>query len=286
MKLPIEEYRPLTKQVELALTYALHMREVYGQRLEQVILSPELRREYLGASSLATPPCALYYQLTNTEKEETDIGSRFGFDTGHILESYVLDLLHCTDRQGEMVWPYLLAPGGDIKGHYDGLLPAGLMDGSCIIESKATGGYSFAMKKAEGADTGHIEQAFVYASGTSSPYFVIIYSNREAKKSTPFYQVFAYRITDMKAAERAVLGLFAERFDPVLLSLHHEARPDAPMIPRHEFGARGWRCRPDKTYRARGGKEQSQVGYCSYRGTCPEALQYAGIEEERLQAVA
>jgi len=35
------------------------MREVYGQWLEQVILPPELKREYLGPSSLATPPCAL-----------------------------------------------------------------------------------------------------------------------------------------------------------------------------------------------------------------------------------
>jgi hypothetical protein len=286
MELPIEEYRPLAKKIELALAYALHIREVYGQRLEQVILPPEMGREYLGVSSLATPPCALYYQLTNTEKEATDAGSRFGFDTGHILESYVLDLLHCSDRQGEMVWPYLLAPGGVIKGHYDGRLPVGLMDGSCIIESKATGGYSFGMKKEEGADQGHVEQAFAYASRTGSPYFVIIYSNREAKKSTPFYQVFAYRITNMAAAARTVLDLFAERFDPVLLSLHHEARPDAPMAPRHEFGARGWRCRPDKSYHARGGKLQQQVGYCSYRGICPEALLYAGIEEERLQAVA
>lgn len=286
MKLPIEISRTLEKKIELALACALQLREAYGQRLEPVVLPPEVGRDYLGVSSLATPPCALYYQLTGAAKEATDAGSRFGFDTGHILESYVLDLLHCSDRQRELVWPYLLAPGGVIKGHYDGRLPAGLMDGACIVESKATGGYSFGMKKEEGADTGHIEQAFVYASGSSSPYFAIIYSNREAKKSTPFYQVFAYRITNMKAAERAVRELFARRFDPVLLSLHHESRPDAPMAPRHEFGARGWRCRPDKSYHARGGKEQHQVGYCSYRGICPEARLYAEVEEERKQAVA
>jgi len=286
MKLPIEQSPPLQKKIELLLAYALHQREVYGHALAQVILPPEVGRDYLGVSSLATPPCALYYQLTGAEKEPTDTGSRFGFDTGHILESYVLDLLHCRDRQGEVSWPYLLAPGTEIKGHYDGRLPVGLMADAIIVESKATGGYSFGMKQEEGADQGHVEQAFAYASRTGSPYFIIIYSNREAKKSTPFYQVFAYRITDMAKAEQAVLGLFAERFDPVLLALHHEDRPEAPAAPRHEYGARGWRCRPDKSYRARGGKLQSQVGYCSYRGICPEAQLYAEIEEERKQAVA
>ncbi len=278
MKLPIEQSSRLKKRIELALSYSLYQREWHGKRLEQVILCPEIKRDYLGVSSIATPPCALYYQFTGAEKEQTDISSRFGFDTGHVLESYVLDLLRVTDRQGELIWPYILAPGGRIKGHYDGRDTSLMEDGACIAEVKATGGYSFNKKIEEGADNGHIEQAFIYAVGSNSPYLAIIYCNREAKKSTAFYHVEAYRITDMAAAEQAVLNLFAERFDPVLLALHLQLRPNQPEKPRYEFGPRGWRCRPDKTYFARG-KEQRQVGYCSFRGICPEARLYAETEK-------
>jgi hypothetical protein len=284
MKLPIVESNQLTKKVELAIHYALFQRERHGQRLEQVVLAPEIKRDYLGMSSISTPPCALYYSLTNAPKDETDLSSRFGFDTGHILEGYVLDLLRVEDRQGEVVFPYLLAPHGVIKGHYDGRTD-NLMEKSCVVECKATGGYSFGKKIEEGADNGHIEQAFIYSVGSNSPYFSVIYCNREAKKSTPFYTVFGFYIPDMQAAEKAVLDLFAERFDPVLLALHHDLRPEQPQAPKYEFGPRGWRCRPDKTYFARG-KENRQVGYCSYRGICPEARQYAAVEEERKQATA
>jgi len=264
----------LTKQIDLALAYALFQRSRHGQRLEQVVLSPDFDRDYLGISSLGQPPCALYYKLTGAAKEEHDHGTRFGFDTGHILESYVLDMLRVEDRQGELIWPYLLAPGGVIKGHYDGLTRGLMSDDSCIIECKATGGYSFNKKMEEGADQGHVEQAFAYAAKAGAPYFAIIYCNREAKKSTPFYTVMGFCITDMEAAKKAVLDLFAERFDPVLLSLHHGLRPDQPQKPKYEYGPRGWRCRPDKTYFARG-KEQQQVGYCSYRPICPEARGYS-----------
>ena len=126
----------------------------------------------------------------------------------------------------------------------------------------------------EGADQGHVEQAFAYATKAQAPYFALIYCNREAKKSTPFYTVMGYRITDMQEAEKAVYRLFEERFDPVLLSLHLELRPDQPQKPRYEYGPRGWRCRPDKSYFARG-KQNKQVGYCSYRPVCPEARGYA-----------
>lgn len=282
MNLPIVESNRLKKQIDIALAYALFQRERHGKKLEQVILEPEIKRDYLGVSSISTPPCALYYSLMNAPKEESDTSSRFGFDTGHVLESYVLDLLQIEDRQGELSFPYLLAPGGAIKGHYDGRTKDLIHDGACIVEVKATGGYSFAKKIEEGADAGHVEQAFIYAAGSSSPYFIIIYCNREAKKSTPFYYVCGYHIPDMEAARESVQALFAERFDPVLLSLYHE-RPDQPQKPRHEFGPRGWRCRPDKTYFARG-KEQFQVGYCSYRPICPDALMYAEQEETKKQA--
>jgi hypothetical protein len=286
MNLPIVESTQLTKQIDLALAYALFQRERHGKKLQQVVLPPEIKRGYLGVSSISTPPCALYYSLTNEPKEETDTSSRFGFDTGHVLESYVLDLLRVEDRQGELSWPYLLAPGGVIKGHYDGKTNGLAQDGDCIVEVKATGGYSFNKKIEEGADAGHVEQAFIYAAGSASPYFTLIYCNREAKKSTPFYTVFAYHIPDMEAAQKTVQTLFAERFDPVLLSLHHELRPDAPAVPRWEFGKRGWRCRPDSSYFTKGGKENFTVGYCSYRPTCPEAVAYRQIEEEKKQAQA
>lgn len=281
MNLPIQEATPLEKQTELSIAYALFQRERHGKRLEQVVLAPEIKRGYLGVSSIGTPPCVLYYTLTNEAKEETDLPSRFGFDTGHILEGYVLDLLQVEERQGELSWPYLLAPGGEIKGHFDGRTKNLTSDGACIIEVKATGGYSFGKKIEEGADNGHIEQAFIYAVGSGSPYFTIIYCNREAKKSTPFYAVFSFHIPDMVAAKKAVLDLFAERFDPVLLSLHHELRPDQPEKPRWEFGPRGWRCRPDTSYFTKGGKENFTVGYCSYRSTCPEGQAYRELEEER-----
>ena len=85
----------------------------------------------------------------------------------------------------------------------------------------------------------------------------------------------------MEAAKQAVQELFDERFAPVLLSLHTQ-RPEQPKSPSHEFGSRGWRCRPDKTYFSRG-KEQFQVGYCSYRSICPDALMYADQEEMKKQ---
>jgi|GEM_PF-1900311 len=296
--LPIEKSRMLEKRIHLALAYAIYQRTRHGKRLEQVVLAPDLTRDYLGVSSLAQPPCALYYQLKNKEKESTDAGTRFGFDTGHILESYVLDMLRVKeeDRQGELVWPYtpralpagrLLAPGGMIKGHYDGLARKLIGDENCIIECKATGGFSFNKKVVEGADQGHIEQAFCYAVGTGSPYFALIYCNREAKKSTPFYTILGYHIPDMETAKRALYQLFGERFDPVLLSLHHDLRPDQPQQPKYEYGPRGWRCRPDKSYVARG-KTQNQVGYCSYRPSCPEARGYSLslIEKEKEQMAA
>ena len=93
MRLPIEPCAMLTKRIDLALAYAIFQRTRHGKRLEQVVLSPDFDRDYLGISSLAQPPCALYYKLTKAEKEPADHGTRFGFDTGHVLESYVLDLL-------------------------------------------------------------------------------------------------------------------------------------------------------------------------------------------------
>ena len=283
MELPIERCLILEKHIELLIGYELHQREKYGKKLAPVVLEPETERDYLGISSLSTPPCALYYQLSGAFKDERDIASQFGFDTGHVLESYVLDLLECEDRQGELVWEHEMAPGGVIKGHYDGRLTSTMQGGACIIEVKATGAYSFGKKAEEGADPGHVEQAFAYASKSNSPSFVVIYCNREAKKSTPFYFVQAFRITDMQAAEQAVQALFEERFDPVLAALWLERRPASPVAPRYEFGPRGWRCRPDNTYFARG-KEQQQVGYCSFRGICPDAQKYAAKVTEKAEA--
>lgn len=254
----------------------------YSWDLQPETLPPEIKRDYLGVSSIATPPCELYYNLMDSPKDENDTSTRFGFDTAHLLESYVLDLLQVEDRQGEVSFPYFLAPDEVIKGHYDGRTNDLIRDGACIIEIKATGGYSFSKKIEEGADAGHVEQAFIYAAGSSSPYFIIIYCNREAKKNTAFYYVCGYHIPDMEAAQQAVRELFDERFAPVLFALHNK-RPPQPKSPSYEFGPRGWRCRPDKIYFSRG-KEQFQVGYCSYRSICPDALMYAEQEETKKQA--
>jgi len=285
--LPIRRAPLAEKQLDLALRFQLAKRRRFGAILSQVVLSRDERREYLGISSLGTPPCALYYSLTQAEKEETDTGSQFGFDTGHVLEAYILDLLeispHC--RQRELVWPYPKAPGGMIVGHPDGILERMLPGGSCVIECKATGGYSFDKKREEGPDMGHLEQVFCYASKLMAPLFAVIYANREAKKSTPFYQVFAYRIIDPQRAALAVQALFDVRFGQVLDCLQTK-RPAQPLSPKVEFGARGWRCRPDTSYFAHG-KAQKQVGYCSYRSVCPEAQEYSAAvrrKEEEKQA--
>jgi hypothetical protein len=272
--LPIRRAGLAEKQLNMVLRFQLMKRQRYGVILSQVVLPREERREYIGVSSLGTPPCALHYSLTGTEKEETDVGSQFGFDTGHILEAYILDLLEIPaySRQKDLVWPYPKAPGGKIAGHPDGVLEKLLPGGSCVVECKATGGYSFAKKSEEGPDQGHIEQTFCYAARLKSPLFALIYANREAKKSTPFYQVFAYRILDQGQADRAVQTLFDIRFGQVLETLQTK-RPTQPKAPKFEFGARGWRCRPDTSYFAQG-REQKQVGYCSYRPVCPEAQGY------------
>lgn len=272
--LPIRRAAIAEKQLDLALRFQLMKRRRYGAILSQVVLSRDERRECLGVSSLGTPPCALYYSLTQAEKEEIDTGSQFGFDTGHILEAYILDLLEIPPhaRQRELVWMYPLAPGGKIVGHPDGVLERMLPGGSCVIECKATGGYSFDKKRVEGPDQGHIEQTFCYAAKLGAPLFALIYANREAKKSTPFYQVFAYRILDHAQAGKAVQTLFEIRFGQVLEALPIK-RPAQPSAPKFEFGVRGWRCRPDTSYFAQG-KAQKQVGYCSYRPVCPEAQEY------------
>lgn len=281
MNLPIEPSPMIEKRLHMALAYALTQRQQHGKELAPVTLTADGPRNYLGISDLAQPPCALFYKLTGAEKEETDTGTRFGFDTGHILESYVLDLLSVGPnyRQREVSFDYDLAPGGKVLGHLDGLA-INLFPGiKVVIESKATGGYSFGKKIEEGPDQNHIEQAFCYAVGSNTPYFTVIYCNREAKKSTPFYLVRAYRITDLQKARNTVDELFS-RFALVLYGIDAGQRPACPTAPKFEFGPRGWRCRPDKTYFARG-KGNRQVGYCGYRQTCPEGQHYQQQEEER-----
>lgn len=279
MTLPINENTDLSAKIEWAIARNLAQREEQGMQLTPVILEQEIRRDYLGISSISTPPCALYYSLTGAPREETDISSRFGFDTGHILEEYVLDLLSVKNRQGELIYSYTLAPHGQIKGHYDGLM---ILDGErCVVEIKATGGYSFAKKQEEGPDMGHIEQAFCYAVQANAMSFVVIYCNREAKKSTAFYSIHGYDISDIAIAKKAMYNLFTERFYPALSGLVSETRPTPPDSPKYEYGPRGWRCRPDSSYFTKGGKEKFTVGYCPYRPICPEAQEYLKAEEEK-----
>lgn len=277
MILPVSENTYSANRVSFFLEMALRKRQLEGLEVGKVRLEPEARRKVLGVSDLAKPPCSLWYSLNGQERDEHDPGTRFGFDTGHVIENYVLDLLETPleNRQKALGWHYAPAPGARIHGHPDGFLD-GLIPGSrLVIECKATGGYSFAKKLEEGPDSSHIEQAFCYASALRADFFCIIYTNREAKKSTAFFKVFGYRVNSQKMAKKAVRSLFHARFLPVLMA---EKRPAPPLKPAYEFGPRGWRCRPDKTYFARG-KKQLQVGYCSYRRSCPEAIGYRkGLE--------
>jgi len=271
MILPIQESHYAKNRIDFFLKLALRKRQLEGLKLQSVALKEKSgRKETLSVSDLAKPPCALWYNLQNAPKTETDEGSQFGFDTGHILESYILDLLEVPKRQLELDWPYPMAPKGRIFGHPDGYIEGLLSDCGLVIECKATGGYSFNKKLEEGPDKSHIEQAFCYATRLKARFFAIVYANREAKKATPFYAVFAYQINDFALAKKAVRSLFHERFLPVLMA---EKRPASPSKPSYEFGPRGWRCRPDKTYTARG-KTNFQVGYCEYRSICPEAKAY------------
>ena len=271
MILPISESGFATKRIEFLLKLALRRRQEEGLNLRGFALKGKIeQKNWLSVTDLAKPPCALWFSLNGFPRAETDEGTQFGFDTGNILESYILDLLNVQERQIELSWPYSLAPGGRIFGHPDGYIKEIFDSEGLVIECKATGGYSFSKKLEEGPDKGHIEQAFCYGAKLKARFFCIIYANREAKKATAFYKVFAYQINDFGLAKKAVRRLFHERFLPVLMA---EKRPAPPEKPSFEFGPRGWRCRPDKTYTARG-KEQKQVGYCDFRAICPEAKAY------------
>ncbi len=286
MILPLNANSYAENRIDFFLKLAIRKRESEGISLNQVTLKAAGPRHKLGISDLASPPCALWYALHGYPREQTDAGTRFGFDTGHLLESYILDLLEVPseNRQIHLEWPYSLAPAGRIQGHPDGFFQGILQGGPCVIECKATGGYSFNKKVEEGADKSHLEQAFCYAAKLKAPWIILIYANREAKKSTDFYKIFAYRINDMTLAKKAVRTLFHEHFLPVLMA---EKRPAPPTKPVWEYGSRGWRCRPDKIYYARG-REQQQVGYCSYRPICPEAQGYLSRlrEAEKAKAAA
>ena len=270
MILPISESNYAKNRIDFFLKLALRKRQAEGLNLKSVTLKSAKNKQGLSVSDLAKPACVLWYGLNGYERPETEPGTQFGFDTGHLLESYILDLLEVQDRQLDLFWPYPLAPGGRVYGHPDGYLKSLIADHGLVIECKATGGYSFGKKIQEGPDKSHIEQAFCYATRLKARFFCVIYANREAKKATPFYKVFAYQITDLALAKKAVRSLFHEKFLPVLQA---EKRPAPPEKPSYEFGARGWRCRPDKTYTARG-KTNLQVGYCDFRAICPEAKAY------------
>lgn len=270
MILPISESDYAKNRIDFFMKLALRKRQIEGLQVQTVALKCQSERNGLSVSDLAKPPCVLWYGLNGFPKAETDEGTQFGFDTGHLLENYILDLLEVKERQLTLSWPYPLAPGARVYGHPDGFIKEMFDRDGLVIECKATGGYSFGKKLEEGPDQSHIEQAFCYATRLKARFFCIIYANREAKKATPFYKVFAYQITDLALAKKAVRNLFHSRFLPVLMA---EKRPAPPEKPAYEFGPRGWRCRPDKTYTARG-KEQKQVGYCDFRAICPEAKAY------------
>jgi len=275
--LPARESDYATRRLEFFLKLALRKRQKEGMELSPVQLSPRKGRGCLGVSDLAKPACALWYHLNGYLPEEADEGSQFGLDTGHVLESYILDILEIprSQRQVALSWPYPPAPGGRIWGHPDAFFQ-GPLPGTCVIECKATGGYAFSKRLEEGPETAHFHQAFCYAAKLGARWFAVIYANREAKKATAFYKVFAWEVNDAALARKAARGLFHAGFLPVLMA---SCRPDPPEKPRYEFGPRGWRCRPDRSYLARG-KKVLQVGYCGFRHVCPEAASYRQALDE------
>ncbi len=243
--LPITRDKELETEIELRLLAGLRARTERGLFLSPVVLDAENGRDYLGFSAIGIPPCALWYSLKGVEPMEEDQGSRSGFDTGHILESYVLDLLGVLRRQVEVAVSWTRAPGGKILGHADGLMELSGIARSLVLECKATGGYSFCKKQEEGPDPAHVAQAFCYAACLDAHGFTVIYVNREAKKASALFQVFAF-VLDEGDGEDALKGLIRERFGPVLEALTKGERPPAPKEPKWEFGPRGWRCRPDR----------------------------------------
>ncbi len=271
--LPLVREHHLELEVERLLLKALDARKEKGLFLSPIVLQPENDRGYLGFSAIGSPPCALWYWLKGHEPMEEDPGSRFGFDTGHILEAYVLDLLSATCRQKEVRLDWPKAPGGQILGHLDGMMDLPELPGPLVIECKATGGYSFSRKEDEGPDPAHVAQAFCYCVLSMARGLVLIYMNREAKKASALFKVFAYELR-ADDPEAALTQLVKERFAPVLEGLFSNKPPAFPSEPSWEFGPRGWRCRPDRELKTRG-KVKRQVGYCSYRHICPKALEYA-----------
>ncbi len=271
--LPITRNTDLECEIESRLLTGLENRKERGLFLSPIVLQAENTRGYLGFSAISTPACALWYCLKGIEPLEEDPGSRLGFDTGHLMEAYVLDLLEATSRQKEVELKWPDAPGERILGHIDGLIKAPELPGAVVIECKATGGYSFSKKEEEGPDPGHVAQAFCYSVLLKTYGFSIIYINREAKKASSLFEVFAFQLEE-KEAWQGLFTLVAERFSPVLEGLKQDRRPLPPMEPKWEFGPRGWRCRPDRKFKARG-RIKRQVGYCSYRHICPEAQRYA-----------
>ncbi len=271
--IPITRNPEIEFEIEGRLLKGLEARREKGLFLSPVVLQAENGRGYLGFSAIGTPACALWYSLKGYEPMEEDPGSRLGFDTGHLLETYVLDLMGATSRQKEVGLEWPGTPGGRILGHIDGLLDLPELPGAVVLECKATGGYSFSKKEEEGPDPGHVAQAFCYAALLKSHALSIIYMNREAKKATSLFKVFAFTL-DERNAGKGLQALLEARFSPVLEGLRKDKRPEPPQEPKWEFGPRGWRCRPDRQFKARG-RLQRQVGYCSYRHICPEARKYA-----------
>jgi hypothetical protein len=90
----------------------------------------------------------------------------------------------------------------------------------------------------------------------------------------------------MKEAERAVLELFVQKFDPVLLALHSEINSNAPMVQQYEFESLRSRCWSNKNCVLDCRKEQHQDGYCWYRGICPYVGKHSENNDTFKQAMA
>jgi len=104
------------------------------------------------------------------------------------------------------------------------------LSGPLVIECKATGGYSFSRKEEEGPDPGHVAQAFCYAALLNSHALSIIYMNREAKKASALFRIFAYALKadDPKAALAALVKEKDSR-------PYWKGLPASPFVPTSHF---------------------------------------------------
>lgn len=278
MNLPIKEIP--NDDILYAFNFGMALRMNKGMTTTTVLPAEHGERDYLGMSRLGDPHCVLWHFLMGDPVEATDFGSQLGFDTGHVFEEYILDLLGVEKeyRQEEVSFRFDYTLRGEprqlILGHKDG---QAIFSGvPCGLEVKAQGASRFNRKHNEGPEEGHLMQAFACAAATKPepiPNFAVIYVDREAKKASQKLLVFKYEITTDFPRD-ALAELVNERFLTAAEGVEYGECPSMPTHPAGTFGPKGWMCRPDSEYVKKGGQVVKLPGYCGYRAICPHAKNF------------